>query len=108
MPEMRRVTVRFGESLWDLIEDESNRDGVSAAQWLRDAALARALWERERRGEHAGTDALAAVRDEHRAEDENLQRVVRDVLARARPELEAILGKIPAESAEYVRDLYGI
>lgn len=108
MPEMRRVTVRFGESLWDLIEDESNRDGVSAAQWIRDATLARALWERERRGERNGHEVLAAVREEHRAENIALQKVVCEVLALARPDLDAILHKLPADSAEWLRDLYGL
>lgn len=106
MPEMRRVTVRFGESLWGLIEDESNRDGVSAAQWLRDAALARALWERGRRGELNGQVVLDAVREEHRAEDERRQEAMLTVLQHARPELEATLAKLPPATAAYFREVY--
>jgi hypothetical protein len=103
--EMRRVTVRFGESLWSLIEDESNRDGVSAAQWVRDAALARALWERDRRGVHLGQDALAAVRDEHRREDERRAGAWRAIDRLARPELDVLLEQLPDEHRAYFREL---
>jgi len=103
---MRRVTVRFGESLWSLIEDECNRDGVSAAQWIRDAALARALWERQRRGLHAGLDALDAVRGEYVLEDQRSAQVIEDVQAHAFAELRALLEKLPPESAEIIRRWY--
>jgi hypothetical protein len=105
---MRRVTVRFGDSLWNLIEDESNRDGVSAAQWIRDATLARALWERRRRDVPDGLDVLRIVREEHRAEDLQLQKAVQDVLRRARPELDAVLKKVPPDTAAWIRELYGL
>lgn len=108
MPEMRRQTLRFGESLWDLIEDESNRDGVSAAHWIREAALARALWERQRRGEASGPDILAAIIEEHRAENERMMQTVRDVLAHARPQLDEMLAILPPDSANWLRDLYGL
>src|SRR5690242_5193437 len=41
---MRATTVRFGEALWNLIEREANRDGVSAAQYVRDATILRTAY----------------------------------------------------------------
>lgn len=38
---MRATTVRFSEDLWQLLEREAARDGVSAAQFVRDATLLR-------------------------------------------------------------------
>ena len=38
---MRATTVRFGEDLWELLEREAAGQGISAAQFVRDAALLR-------------------------------------------------------------------
>ena len=38
---MRATTVRFGEDLWTLLEREAAEQGVSAAQFVRDAAILR-------------------------------------------------------------------
>ncbi len=38
---MRATTVRFGEDLWALLEREATEQGVSAAQFVRDAAILR-------------------------------------------------------------------
>jgi GAF domain-containing protein len=38
---MRATTVRFGEDLWALLERESQRLGVSAAQFVREATIVR-------------------------------------------------------------------
>ena len=38
---MRATTVRFGEDLWALLEREAAEQGVSAAQFVRDAAILR-------------------------------------------------------------------
>ena len=38
---MRATTVRFDESLWALLEREARAQGVSAAQFVRDAAILR-------------------------------------------------------------------
>jgi hypothetical protein len=110
MAEMRRQTLRFGESLWDLIEDEANRDGVSGAQWIRDAALARAMWERQRRGESDGVDVLRAIRQEHRAEDERQQQAIREILGDpdALEALEQLIDRVPPGTAHWIRALYGL
>jgi GAF domain-containing protein len=34
---MRATTVRFGDDLWDLLEAEASAQGISAAQFVRDA-----------------------------------------------------------------------
>jgi hypothetical protein len=38
---MRAMTVRFSEDLWQLLEDEATRQGISAAQFVRDATIVR-------------------------------------------------------------------
>jgi hypothetical protein len=50
---MRATTVRFSEDLWRLLEREAEREGVSAAQFIRDASVMRAAYAMGRRGESA-------------------------------------------------------
>ena len=38
---MKATTVRFGEDLWSMLERESDRLGVSAAQFVREATIMR-------------------------------------------------------------------
>lgn len=38
---MRATTVRFSEDLWELLEAEASHQGISAAQFVRDAAIMR-------------------------------------------------------------------
>jgi hypothetical protein len=38
---MHQTTVRFGRDLWEVLEQEAERLGVSAAQYVRDSTLAR-------------------------------------------------------------------
>ena|SRR5947209_19099078 len=38
---MHQTTVRFASDLWSRLEQEAERTGVSAAQYVRDATLAR-------------------------------------------------------------------
>ena len=69
---MRATTVRFADSLWTLVEREAEREGVSAAQFIRDATIMRAAYAMGQRGDpdfeaalgqapasaaHAGDDA---------------------------------------------------
>jgi GAF domain-containing protein len=84
---MRATTVRFTEDLWSLLERESGAQGVSAAQFIRDATILRVAVLAERRGDReaqltveevaAGAlrpagrerpDALPGVRDRGRLE----------------------------------------
>jgi hypothetical protein len=48
---MRATTVRFAETLWALVEREAQREGVSAAQFIRDASIMRAAYAMGQRGD---------------------------------------------------------
>jgi GAF domain-containing protein len=55
---MRATTVRFGEALWKLLERESAREGVSAAQFVRDATIMRIAYAMGQRGDPGFEEAL--------------------------------------------------
>jgi GAF domain-containing protein len=55
---MRATTVRFAEALWALVEREAERDGVSAAQFIRDATIMRAAYAMGQRGDDEWEAAL--------------------------------------------------
>jgi len=57
--KMHQTTVRFGPDLWQAMERECARLGVSAAQYLREAALARLAYTGGRAGFPAYELALA-------------------------------------------------
>src|SRR5436190_2883021 len=63
---MRATTVRFGEALWNLIEREATRDGVSAAQYIRDATILRTAYAMGERRDPGFEEAIdrATRRDE--------------------------------------------
>jgi hypothetical protein len=68
---MHQTTVRFGADLWEALERECEDLGVSVAQFVREAALARLMYSAGRRGDPAIAAALvsaaepaAAPRDE--------------------------------------------
>jgi hypothetical protein len=56
---MRATTVRFAEALWTLVEHEAHREGVSAAQFIRDASVMRAAYAMGQRGDPDFEAALA-------------------------------------------------
>jgi hypothetical protein len=55
---MRATTVRFSDELWNLLEREAQREGVSAAQFIRDATVLRAAYAMGRRGDAGFEEAL--------------------------------------------------
>lgn len=58
---MHQTTVRFGPDLWEALEAECARLGVSAAQYLREASLARLAYTAGRRGEETYDFALVGA-----------------------------------------------
>jgi hypothetical protein len=48
---MHQTTVRFGEELWEALEEECLRLGLSVAQYLREAAMTRLVYAAGRRGD---------------------------------------------------------
>ena len=58
---MRATTVRFSEDLWQLLDDESTRQGVSAAQFVRDAAIVRLAFLAGRRGDSDSEQSIEAL-----------------------------------------------
>jgi hypothetical protein len=66
---MRATTVRFGDALWTLVEREAEREGVSAAQFIRDATITRAAYAMGQRGDPELEAALGHGRAAAPAED---------------------------------------
>lgn len=58
---MRSTTVRFGEDLWALLEREAAREGSSAAQYVRDAAVLRLAYAMARENDPQAELTLADV-----------------------------------------------
>jgi hypothetical protein len=62
--KMHQTTVRFGADLWRALEEECSGLGVSVAQFVREAALARLMYVAGQRGDpdyefalgHAGAE----------------------------------------------------
>ena len=48
---MRATTIRFTPELWALLQREAEREGVSVAQYVRDAALFRVAYSAGERSE---------------------------------------------------------
>ena len=59
---MRVTTVRFSESHWKQLEHESTREGVSAAQFIRESTIMRTAYLMGQRGDQGLEDALGRMR----------------------------------------------
>jgi hypothetical protein len=55
------TTVRFGDDLWDLLQREAAREGLSAAQYVRDAAVLRLAFAMAAQGDDQAQATLADV-----------------------------------------------
>ena len=58
---MRKTTLRLSESLWEALNEEAEREGITVAQYMREAALVRISYERARRGDRTWERLLSAV-----------------------------------------------
>jgi hypothetical protein len=58
---MHQTTVRFGADLWEALERECEALGLSVAQYVREAALARLVYAAGRRGDEVFEAALGAA-----------------------------------------------
>jgi GAF domain-containing protein len=58
---MRATTVRFSEDLWQLLDDESALQGISAAQFVRDATIVRLAFLAGRRGDAEAELSMEAI-----------------------------------------------
>src|ERR1700733_905516 len=58
---MRATTVRFSDDLWELLEEESTIQGISAAQFVRDATIVRLAYLAGRRGDSESEQSIEAI-----------------------------------------------
>lgn len=100
---MRATTVRFSEDLWELLELEAQRDGVSAAQFVRDSTLLRIGMLAGRRGDAA---AQASVLELAQTAERRSRATAPDDPRRLKAlRATGLLGSPPSESFDRVTDL---
>jgi len=73
---MRATTVRFGEDLWAMLEQEAAASGVSVAQFVREAAILRLAMLAGMRGDDAAHTTIASLAS-------SVQRPAEDPVAKA-------------------------
>jgi GAF domain-containing protein len=61
---MRATTVRFSDDLWQLLDDESTLQGISAAQFVRDATIVRLAFLAGRRGDSEARLSMETIAEE--------------------------------------------
>jgi hypothetical protein len=52
---MRATTIRFPNDLWEQLEREAKKQGISVAQYVRDAALYRVAYSAGARDDSSGS-----------------------------------------------------
>jgi GAF domain-containing protein len=93
---MRATTVRFSDQLWKLLEREAGGEGVSAAQFVRDATIMRIAYVMGQRGDAGFEEALgraAALADGARVTGAERRQALLDAAAAVNDpdRLEAVL-----------------
>jgi hypothetical protein len=89
---MQATLVRFGPDLHAELKQEASRAGISVAQFVREAVVARIAYSAGRRGDPAFREAIAAAR-QTRARAAQTQREVdatRGRVASTRDEADAV------------------
>lgn len=100
---MRATTVRFSEDLWELLELEAQRDGVSAAQFVRDSTLLRIGMLAGRRGD---ASAQASVLELAQHAERRSRSLAHDDPKRVKALRDTgLLDSPPAEAFDRVTDL---
>src|ERR1700733_6081465 len=99
---MRATTVRFSEDLWQLLDEESTMQGISAAQFVRDATIVRLAFLAGRRGDSEAQLSMEAIaeRAARRQRSERESSVVH-APARLRELRDTRLPDSPAEESFY-------
>jgi hypothetical protein len=100
MARMRVTTVRFSEDLWSLLEREAALGGISVSQYIREAALARAVAAAAVRGEAPFELLAGGVRDIAAGSNDDEQ--VR-AAHRALANLSRVLARSHSEEAQALR-----
>jgi hypothetical protein len=109
-PGMKVTTVRFGADLWQLLEQEAERAGVSVSQYVREAALARAAASAGARGtvpfgsladaaREVSSTRGAGMDDKQRAIEVALASLARALAADNRDSAEALRGESRQKAA---------
>jgi hypothetical protein len=74
---MRATTVRFGDDLWQRLERESARQGLSTAQFVRDSAILRVAFLAAERGDPEARAMLAPAEPPPAVSDPDRLRALR-------------------------------
>ena len=97
---MKATTVRFGEDLWEMLERESRRLGVSSAQFVREATIFRLAMLAGSRGDPDAELTIAdiAARAPGRARNDDLAKTLAEPGRLAALHGAALLDSPPEES----------
>jgi hypothetical protein len=60
--KMHQTTIRFTLPIWEQVEAEARREGISAAQYVRDATLTNLAYGAWARGRHRDPAAMPTAR----------------------------------------------
>jgi ADP-ribosylglycohydrolase len=105
---MKVTTVRFGADLWEVLKDEAALAGISVSQYLREAALARAVAAATLRGEGpfeslAGDSREVRQRDVSRSHRDKSKRTSAKLTRATASEAVAAARAVRAQSEQAVR-----
>lgn len=106
---MHQTTVRFTPDLWESLELECRRLGISAAQYLREAALARLAYMAGQRGDTGYERALVtagatlANRTSGAAEERHAMDAMEARVAKSESSAQGLAAAAVSAQSEHVR-----